>query len=368
MLVRRLRFIVPPPRGTHRDDMSRHALVAGATGIVGRRIAERLHASGWEVTGLSRRPPSKSPYGLVTVDLTDPVDCRAKLAALTTVTHVFYAARYDHPEGVAESVDINANMLANLIDGIEPAAPDLRHVGLVHGTKYYGHMVGPLKLPLTEETPRARAPVFYFPQEDFVRARSRGKKWSYSTARPHTFCDDDAAEPRNAALLIALHATLARERGMPFVFPGSEQAFHARTQFTLVPLLARAVEWMASEPRCANQSYNITNGDSPRWSALWARFAEYFGVESGPPRKIRLADHVGANESVWQSLVARHGLERSTLAERVLWPYADYLFLPEWDIISDMSKARRDGFAESLDSAAMFVDLFDRFRRDKIIP
>ena len=115
---------------------------------------------------------------------------------------------------------------------------------------------------------------------------------------------------------------------IPFVFPASEKAFEARTQFTLVPLLAHAVEWMATEPRCANQSYNITNGDSPRWSALWARFAAYFGVECGAPRRMRLADAVSANESAWQALVARHGLEPVTLAQRVLWPYADYLFLP----------------------------------------
>ena len=239
---------------------------------------------------------------------------------------------------------------------------------LVHGTKYYGHMLGPLTLPLTEETPRARAPVFYFAQEDFVRSRSRGNAWTYSTARPHTFCDEDSSEPRNAALLIAVHASLARECRTPFFFPGSEKAFHARTQFTFVPLLARAVEWMAGEPRCANQSYNITNGDSPRWSELWPRFAEYFGVAAGGPRKMRLADAVSDNESAWQTLVARCGPEPVTLAERVLWPYADYLFAPEWDIISSVSKARRDGFSESLDSAGMFTALFDRFRRDKIIP
>jgi nucleoside-diphosphate-sugar epimerase len=346
-----------------------HALVAGATGIVGRRIAERLHATGWEVTGLCRRPPSTQlPYKLVAVDLADGAECRPKLAALTTVTHVFYAARYDHPEGVAESVDINAAMLTNLIDGIEPAARGLRHVNLVHGTKYYGHMLGPLELPLTEDSPRARTPVFYFPQEDFIRSRSRGKAWTYSTARPHTFCDEDSAEPRNAALLIALHATLARELRIPFVFPGSEKAFHARTQFTLVRLLARAVEWMAGEPRCENQSYNITNGDSPRWSELWPRFADYFGVEAGPPRKMRLGDCVSANEDTWQAIAARCGLVPGTLAERVLWPYADYLFAPEWDIISSVSKARRDGFAESIDSAQMFIGLFDGFRREKIIP
>lgn len=348
--------------------MKRHALIAGATGIVGRRIAERLHSAGWEVTGLCRNLPSARPYRFVSVDLTDAADCRARLAPLTTVTHAFYAARYDHSEGVAESVETNAAMLENLIDAIEPVARDLRHVNLVHGTKYYGHMLGPLNLPLTEESPRARAPVFYFAQEDFVASRGLGKAWTYSTARPHTFCDEDSAEPRNVALVIAVHASLARERGTPFFFPGSENAFHARTQFTFVPLLARAVEWMAGEPRCANQSYNITNGDSPRWSELWPRFAAYFGVEAGGPRRMRLADAVNDNESAWQALVARRGLEPVTLAERVLWPYADYLFAPEWDIISSVSKARRDGFSESLDSADMFTALFDRFRRDRIIP
>ena len=90
--------------------LSRHALIAGATGIVGRRIAERLHANGWTVTGVCRRPPPQLPYRMLAVDLADARDCGEKLGALTTVTHVFYAARYDHPEGQSELVDVNAAM------------------------------------------------------------------------------------------------------------------------------------------------------------------------------------------------------------------------------------------------------------------
>jgi nucleoside-diphosphate-sugar epimerase len=347
----------------------RHALIAGATGIVGTRVAERLQGNGWDVTGLCRRPPeSKLPYRLVPVDLTDAADCRAKLAPLRTVTHLFYAARYDHPEGTSESVDVNAAMLANLIDALEPVARGLQHVHLVHGTKYYGHMLGPLKLPLTEESPRASSENFYFAHEDFVREASRGKSWAYSTSRPHTFCDPDPAEPRNAALLIAVYASLARALDLPLDFPGSERSFHARTQFTFVPMLARAIEWMAGEPRCANQSYNITNGDSPRWSELWPRFAAYFGVEAGGPTRTRLEDHVAGRDGVWQKLVRERGLAPGPLSERVLWPYADYLFAPEWDIISSNAKARRDGYGETVDSAEMFAGLFDRFRDEKIIP
>jgi nucleoside-diphosphate-sugar epimerase len=347
---------------------ARHALIAGATGIVGRRIAERLHANGWTVTGLCRRPPSRSPYEMRAVDLTDARDCSQTLSTLTTVTHLFYAARYDHPEGRPESVDVNAGMLVNVVDAIEPVARGLEHVHLVQGTKYYGHMLRPLTVPIPENAPRAGTPNFYFGQEDFIRDRQNGRHWTYTTSRPHTFCDADPAEPRNAALLIALHATLARALGRSFDFPGTQSAFHARTQFTFVPMLARAIEWMTTDARCANESFNITNGDSPSWSELWPQFAEYFGVGTGEPRPVRLADEIADNQGVWQLLVEHHDLQRVALANRVLWPYADYLFAPEWDIISSMSKARARGFGESVESARMFIDLFERFRRDKIIP
>jgi nucleoside-diphosphate-sugar epimerase len=348
----------------------RHALVAGATGLVGKRIAGELHDGGWQVTGVCRRlPPAPLPYRLVSADLTDAHDCRAKLGVLHDVTHLFYAARYDHPEGESESIDTNAAMFANLLDAVEPAAADLRHVHLVHGTKYYGHMLGPLQaLPLSEESPRARVPNFYFAQEDFVRARQRGRAWTFSTSRPHTFCDAWAAEPRNAALLIAVHASIAREVGEPFFYPGSDASFGVRTQFTFVPLLARAVSWMATTAACANQSYNIVNGDAPRWSGLWPAFAEFFGVEVGARARVGLSEYMAAKSAVWDTLVRRHGLEPVALTSRVLWPYADYLFAPEWDIISGTSKARRDGFTDRVDSARMFLDLFERFRRDKIIP
>jgi nucleoside-diphosphate-sugar epimerase len=349
---------------------ARHALVAGVTGLVGRRIAAHLHDTGWKVTGLCRRLPAQAlPFATRSVDLTNARDCCEKLADLDSVTHVFYAARYDHPEGASESIDVNASMLTNLIDAIEPVAERLQHVHLVHGTKYYGHMLGPPKaLPFTEETPRAPVPNFYFAHEDFIRARQAGKGWTWSTSRPHTFCDDAADEPRNAALLIAVHAVLARELDLPLVYPGTQESFEARTQFTYVPMLARASAWMALTPACANQSYNIVNGDSPRWCELWPVVADYFGVECGAAVSVRLGDYVADKKTTWDEVVRRFDLEPVSLSERVLWPYADYLFAPEWDIISASAKARRDGFNESVNSAQMFLGLFDRFRNDKIIP
>jgi GDP-D-mannose dehydratase len=60
--------------------MGKKALVVGVTGIVGTSLAEHLLSRGWEVFGLSRRPPDDIE-GLVPVaaDLLDPPGLRRGL-------------------------------------------------------------------------------------------------------------------------------------------------------------------------------------------------------------------------------------------------------------------------------------------------
>ena len=349
--------------------MARHtALIAGASGLIGRRIAERLAMSGdWEVIGLARTARPADGMRRIAVDLTDAHDCTRKLADLSSVTHLFYAARYDHPEGTPEAVETNAAMLSNVVDVLEASAT-LAHVHVVHGTKYYGHQLGPMKVPAHEDDARATGRNFYFVQEDFLRARSSGKSWSYTTTRPHAFCDPAADIPRSIGLLIAVYAAVQRELDLPLYFPGSARAYEVRTQFTDIAMLARAIEWMATEPRCANQAFNIVNGDYPCWSELWPKFARGFGIEPGAPRAINLAQYMADKGHVWQRIINQHGLCPTALDKLVLWSYGDYVFKPEWDIMSSMAKARAFGFGEAVDTSAMFMRQFDHYRAQKVIP
>jgi nucleoside-diphosphate-sugar epimerase len=345
------------------------ALIAGASGLIGRRIADHLIASGnWEVIGLARRPQPAQNMRWIAVDLSEPEDCRRKVDALATVSHVFYAARYDHPEGKVEPVDVNAAMLSNLVTAFEPVA-SLKHIHAVHGSKYYGHQLGPVGLPMREDSsPRAPGANYYFEQEDFLRERSRGKKWSYTISRPHAFCDPAVDHPRSCGLVFAVYAAIQRELGEPLDFPGSPAAYQAHTQFTDLALLARAAEWMAREPRCANQAFNVVNGDNPRWSELWPRFATWFGMEAGAPRNIKLAQYMADKVKVWDSIVRKHALRPTRLDTLVLWTYGDYQLRPEWDVRSSMSKARALGFREAVDSRAMFIRQFEHYRAAGIIP
>ena len=250
---------------------------------------------------------------------------------------------------------------------LEPVA-SLKHVHAVHGSKYYGHQLGPVPVPMREDSPRARGGNFYFEQEDFLRAQSSGKAWAYSTSRPHAFCDRAIDHPRSIGLVIAVYAAIQRELGRPLDYPGSAVAYEARTQFTDLALLARAAVWMANEPRCSNQAFNVVNGDHPRWSELWAAFAAWFGMRSGVPLNISLAAHMRDKAPVWQSIVARHGLRPTDLDRLVLWAYGDYQLRPAWDIVSSMEKARSLGFHDAVDSAGMFARQFEHYRSNRIVP
>ena len=343
------------------------AVIAGASGLIGRRIAERLRALGWDVIGLARRPVAAPAIRWIAVDLCDADDCSAKLRDLHSATHLFYAARFDHPEGQPEAVDTNAVMLKNVVNALERNAP-LAHVHAVHGSKYYGHQLGAVALPLREDTPRAKNRNFYFDQEDLLIERSRRAGWSYSTSRPHAFCDPAIDHPRSVGLVFAVYAAIQRELGRPFDFPGGEKGYEARTQFTDLGLLARAAVWMATEPRCANQSFNVVNGDTPRWRDLWEPFARGFGIERGTPSRFSLAEYMRDKGHVWDRVVAKHGLRKTDLHRLVLWAYGDYQLGPDWDIGSSMEKARALGFSDSMISLEMFRGQFENYRKENVVP
>ena len=345
----------------------RAALVAGASGVVGRRLAEYLAAGReWRVWGIARRPAAAARgCAVVAADLTDAHEARAAASNLREITHVFYCARYPHHAGQPEPIDANLAMLSNLVEALEPLAPELEHVHLVQGSKYYGSELGPYKTPAKESDPRVPVANWYYAQEDWIIARARGKRWSWSASRPHGVCDHALDITRSIARVIGVYAAILKESGAPLYFPGTEANFHALYQCTDATLLAKAMAWIATEPQCANEPFNVTNGDNIRWVNLWPRFADFFGMEPGPVRSIRLEHAMADKAALWERIVAKHGLVRTPYAQTALWPYGDFVFGSGYDIISDTLKLRRAGFWELVDTGEMFLGLFEHLRRSR---
>jgi nucleoside-diphosphate-sugar epimerase len=350
--------------------MSNIALIAGAGGASSKRLIETLLADpAWSVIGLARRArPDAARFTAVSADLLDAKACTAALAPHRGITHIFYTARAKHGETGVESVAENAAMLGNVLDAVEPVAPDLVHVHLVQGTKYYGMHLGPFPTPAREDDARHMPPNFYYDQQDLLAARQRGRRWTWSASRPNFIVDFAPERARNLIAVVGAYAAIARELSAPLDFPGSARSYGTLREMTDASLLARAMKFIATTPACANQAFNVTNGDLFRWQRLWPRVARLFGIDVGIVRPLKLADWMADKGPVWSAIAARHGLKATRMDEVADWPFADFCWAQDYDVISSTTKLRLAGFGETIDSEAMVLDYLARYRAAKLLP
>lgn len=353
--------------------MKKKAVVVGALGVIGRYIVEKLVAEGdWQVVGLSRRPARNGPrYSHVAVDLLDLDDVAGKLGNLRDVTHIFYAAFQPGTGNAANYAAViapNRDMLVNSVGAIAKASRSLQRVVLVTGTKYYGTHLGPLKTPMRETDPRHMPPDFYFDQIDWLTAFQRGKKWSWTELRPQTLCGFAPGTAMSILPAIAVYAAISRELGLPLRFPGKPGAYGTIYQVTESSHFANAALWAATEKQAANQAYNITNGDYFRWRNVWPRIAEVFDMKVGDVQTISLTQQMVDKADLWTVMTRKHGLRKFDFGQLVAWPFADYVFGSDWDVMSDVTKSRLHGFHDVVDSEAMFERLLTRFRKERIVP
>lgn len=345
------------------------ALVVGANGVIGSNLITHLEELGnWNITGLSRRGgtnTAKTRY--ISVDLLDKADCQDKLLSLTDVTHVFYAAYQDKPTW-AELVTPNMAMLVNVVETIEDAAVNLQHVSLMQGYKVYGAHYGPFKTPAKESDAGHMPPEFNVSQQQFLENQQLGKKWTWSAMRPSVVGGTALGNPMNLVMAIAVYASVSKELGLPFRFPGKPEAYNKLMDITDAGLLAKATVWAATSMQCVNQAFNITNGDLIRWNDLWPEIAAYFNIETAPPLHMPLEIIMADKEPLWKKMQQKYGLKKHSYQQVSSWGFGDFVFSREYDFFSDGSKARQMGFYEFIDTKKMFFDLFDKLKQQKVIP
>ena len=91
-------------------------------------------------------------------------------------------------------------------------------------------------------------------------------------------------------------------------------------------------------------------------------------MKVGEVQTISLTQHMADKAGLWAQLTKKHGLRKIAFDQLVAWPFADYVWAADWDVMSDVTKSRLHGFHDVVDSEAMFERLLRRFRREKIVP
>jgi nucleoside-diphosphate-sugar epimerase len=353
--------------------MSKVALVVGASGIVGSATVEELLGRGWQVAGLARKPAARAGVTPIAADLQDKASLATALAGLAP-THLFIST-WSRQASEAENIRVNAGMVRNLLDTLGPRG-SLEHVALVTGLKHY---LGPFEAygkgalpqtPFREEQGRLDVENFYYAQEDelFAGAERHGYRWSVH--RPHTITGVAVGNAMNMATTLAVYASICRYSGRPFYFPGSEVQWNSLTDMTDARQLARQLLWASTTPAAANQAFNVVNGDLFRWSWMWQRIANWFGLEAAPfDGKVQpLERQMAGDAEVWAEMVGKFGLAEADLNRLISPWHTDADLGRPIEVVTDMSKSRKLGFLDYQASDDAFFEVFARLREQRLIP
>ena len=353
--------------------MAKTALVVGASGIVGSATTKLLSESGWTVHGLARRTTAQTNVHPIMVDLQNASATAAALVGLDP--DAVFITTWLRQGSEAENIRVNSAMVRNLLDGLRKPTGS-RHVALVTGLKHY---LGPFEAygkgvlpqtPFREEQGRLNIENFYYAQEDELFTAAARDGFSWSVHRPHTVIGLAVGNAMNMGTTLAIYATLCRETGRPFVFPGSAAQWSGLTDMTDACQLADHLLWAAETDAAHDQAFNIVNGDVFRWQWMWGRIAIWFGLEAVPfdgtvrPLEQQMADDAG----LWRDIAIREDLAEPDLSRLASPWHTDADLGRPIEVVTDMSKSRRLGFTGYRPTDDAFFALFDRLRIDRLIP
>lgn len=355
--------------------MSDIALVVGASGITGGNLAEKLIAEGWTTYGLARNPKVEI-NGLqpIQADLRDTESLEKSLAEVSP-THVFITT-WMRNETEAENIRVNSLMVRNLLSVLS-AKQSVKHVALVTGLKHY---LGPFdayakagtlpETPVREEHPRLEVENFYYAQEDEVYAAAARDGFTWSIHRPHSVIGKAVGNAMNMGTTLAVYASICKETGRVFRWPGSEAQWNGLSDVTDARILAEQLLWAATTPAAANQAFNITNGDVFRWSWLWKQLAVWFDVEAaGYDGEVHPLEAEMARDGVtWQEMAEKYRLKEDKLERLASAWHTDLDLGRPIEVMTDMSKSRKLGFTAYKSTRDSFYELFETLRQERLIP
>jgi nucleoside-diphosphate-sugar epimerase len=354
--------------------VKKNALVVGVTGIVGGNLAALLdQQADWVVYGMSRKP---TPVGNVISLGSDLQDAQSVVRAVKDIapTHVFLSTWLRQPTE-AENIRVNAGMVRNLLNAVSRSA-SVQHVALVTGLKHY---LGPFEAygkgalpatPFREEQARLGIENFYYAQEDEVFAAAERDGFGWSVHRPHTIIGYAMGNAMNMGSTLAVYASLCRETGRPFRFPGSAVQWNGLTDMTDARLLARHLLWASTTSAARNQAFNVVNGDVFRWSWMWHQIAKWFDIEPAPfaGEAVPLEKQLAGAAPLWKEIAARHRLVESNIDVLVSPWHTDADLGRPIEVVTDMSKSRKLGFLDYQATDDSFFELFKRLRSERVIP
>ncbi|KAI0481901.1 hypothetical protein F4859DRAFT_438619 [Xylaria cf. heliscus] len=308
------------------EEARRHAIVFGASGLIGWAVVDQLvrsypkAGSFSKITAVTNRevqlpeshwfePGTNSPI----LQLISGIDLRrgdgATLASalkeaiedIHSVTHLFYLVFTSVPDEI-EEVATNRCMLQNVIDAHNLLSPNLQFVVFPGGTRGYGIYSpgGVFTPPLTEDMVNNLPPdyaktVVYPANRELLNAASKGRNWTWCEVCPDAIV---GFTPNGSQFSLALHwaqylSLYAHNHGVDpstqrtrsvtveVPFPGNTAGANSLFSPVSAAKIARFMIYASlhSNTCGGGQLFNIADHEVPcTYGELWPRLAGWFGL------------------------------------------------------------------------------------------
>eukprot|EP01065_Artemidia_motanka_P052730 TRINITY_DN9602_c0_g3_i1.p1 TRINITY_DN9602_c0_g3~~TRINITY_DN9602_c0_g3_i1.p1 ORF type:complete len:397 (+),score=108.74 TRINITY_DN9602_c0_g3_i1:47-1192(+) len=188
-------------------------------------------------------------------------------------------------QGFGPDGDLNISMAHNFWTGVAEAAPSVQNAVQMTGAKASGMhlaMFWPGFQAPQEESQRHPGRNWYLNVEEGLAKEAERKGWRWAALRPSFFIGH-LSSGFNVAAYISSVAVTCQRHGTPFYFPGSPTAFECQHTLSDGDMCADTIEWAAGSQASVGP-LNVCNMTPFRWSELWPRVGEYYGIQALPPR------------------------------------------------------------------------------------
>ncbi|KAM0289009.1 hypothetical protein ACHAO9_006518 [Fusarium lateritium] len=371
-----------------------HALVFGATGLVGWAVVNQLLSSYpapqtfASVTAVSNRPvdasrtfwPEESKVQLVSgVNLrSDDVTGQLgeKIAGIEKTTHVFYFVFAPHDENHEEECKINSNMMRNLASALNTLAPHLKSIVYSGGTRGYGIYIPggiftpPLKESMADTLPADYAKTVAYPWfRNILTEASAGREWSWTEVCPDVVV---GFSPIGSNYSLALHwaqylSLYAKNNpGAEIPFPGTAEAYHARFTPVSSRILGRIAIHAALNSSCSGKIINMLDRAEPTtFAELWPSIASFFGLVGTAPSGDTNMPPPSEYIETHRHLLGEHGRKSGVGAGSKQLDSAGWWLTFDRQLSAE--RLREMGFEEERDVAEGWIKAFGEFREAGII-
>ncbi|KAK8052337.1 hypothetical protein PG993_003722 [Apiospora rasikravindrae] len=401
-----------------------HAIVFGASGLIGWAMVDQLLAS-YPTPGTfaSVAAVANRPIDLAEAHWPEPaadrpalrlvsgVDLRGDAGALADtlkqqvpnadkITHVYYFVFTSVGHDLEEEVAVNKKMLENVVDAVSILSQNLKFIVFPGGTRGYGIYIpggtfsAPLKEDMMNNLPADYAKTVVYPQFRKVLADAcKGKSWTWCEICPDAII---GFTPNGSQFSLALHwaqylSLYAYNHGIgprtqrgqgtdkeeattvAVPFPGVSAGYESLCSPVSARTIARLAIYAGQNPeRCGDgRLFNIGDADAPtKMHDLWPRLAAWFGlVGTGPEHRSDAELLPSEYVERYQGVFGEHGLDKAVkggvgAGRKQLDSVGSWL---TFDRQLSLDRLREAGFQERRDPIVGWLEAFEMFRKAGLI-